>query len=197
MLVHILQHVLNANLLAVSYTPYRIELQAFNDSTLEYKYSRGTRATDEVSTIRIKFGDGEREDTVMMAVQQSDTVGANECRAIFLTGVEDVLFECCTSLRLLAETGRNNDERPDAFFSTKVVDIIGTILRCHHEDSEVCLRNVLHIMKGFDALDVVLFGVDDTEFTLIVSVNQISYDGATGLVDIVGAADNDDALRLE
>jgi hypothetical protein len=52
-------------------------------------------------------------------------------------------------------------------------------------------------MKGFDALDVVLFGVDDTEFTLIVSVNQISYDGATGLVDIVGAADNDDALRLE
>ena len=57
MLVHILQHVLNANLLAVSYTPYRIELQAFNDCTLEYKYSRGTRAADEVSTIRIKFGD--------------------------------------------------------------------------------------------------------------------------------------------
>ena len=69
MLVHILKHIFDTNLLTIADAPYRIELQAFSDSTLKDEYSRGTRAADEVDTLRVQVGDGKGEDTVVMTVQ--------------------------------------------------------------------------------------------------------------------------------
>ena len=192
-----MQHVLNANLLAVSDTPYRVELQAFNDGTLKYEYSSCSTAADEVSTLRVKVGNGECKYTMMMAIQQSDAIGSDECCPILITSVEDALLESRPGFRLLAESGRDDDECPDAFLGTEVVDVVGAILGCYHEDGEIGLRDVLHVVKGFQSLDGILFGVDDTELALIVSAYQIAHDGATGLVDVVGAANDDDALRLK
>ena len=44
MLVHILQHVLDADLLAIADRPYAVELQSFADRTLEDEHRRCTRA---------------------------------------------------------------------------------------------------------------------------------------------------------
>ena len=197
MLVHILKHVLDTNLFAIADAPYRIELQAFGDSTLKDEYSRGTRAADEVGSLRIKVRYGQCEDTVMLAVQQSDTVGTDEGSTILLTGVEDALFEDSPLRCLLAKTCRDDDEGTDAFLCTEIVDVVRTILRCHHEDGEVGLWDVLHIVEDGEALYLVFLWVDDTQFALIVAAEQIAHDGTTRLMGVVRAADDDDALRVE
>ena len=192
-IVHILQHVLNTNLLAIANAPYRVEFQPFSNCTLKNEYCRRATAADKVCTLRIKVRNGQGEDTVMVAVQQSDAVGSDEGCLILFTGVEDALLEFSSRLRLLTETCGDDDKRPDAFFCTEVVDIVRTILRRHHENGKVCLGDVLHIVESLDALDGVLLRVDYTQVSLVVPVEKITYDGPSGLVDVVGAADDDDA----
>ena len=52
-------------------------------------------------------------------------------------------------------------------------------------------------MTGLDALYIVFFRVDNVEFTLIAAVDDVSDDGTTGLVDIIGAANHDDTPWIE
>ena len=51
MLVHILQHVFDADLLAVADTPHTVELQSLDDGTLQDKHGCSTRATDEIGAL--------------------------------------------------------------------------------------------------------------------------------------------------
>ena len=51
MLVHILQHVFDADLLTVADTPHAIELQSLDDGTLQDKHGCSTRATDEIGAL--------------------------------------------------------------------------------------------------------------------------------------------------
>ena len=102
-LVHILQHIFNTDLFAVANAPHAIKLQALDDGTLENKYGRSTRARHEIDALRIQMGNGQGKDTVVVAVQQSDTVRTNQGCTILLAGVEDTLLQDCTSLGLLAK----------------------------------------------------------------------------------------------
>ena len=52
MLVHILQHVFDADLLTIADTPHAIELQSLDDGTLQDKHGCSTRATDEIGALR-------------------------------------------------------------------------------------------------------------------------------------------------
>ena len=195
-LVHILKHVLNTNLLTISDAPYRIELQTLSNSTLKNKYSCSTRAADEVGSLWVEVGNGQGKHAVMLAVEQSDTVWPDEGCLVLFTGIEDALFEGCSLRRLLTKTRRDNDEGPHAFFRTEVVHIVRTIPRCHHEDGEVGLGDVLHIMEDAEALHLIFLRVHDTQFALIATTEQIAHDGTSGLVSVVRAADDDDALRV-
>ena len=91
-IVHILQHVLDTDLFAIADAPHAIELQAFDDSTLQDKDCRCSRATDEIHSHRIEVWDRECEHTMMVAVQQSDTVRTDQGCPIFLASVENTLF---------------------------------------------------------------------------------------------------------
>ena len=102
-LVHVLKHILNANLFAVADAPYGVEGQALRHGALQNEHSRGTRAADEVGTLRIEGGNGFGENTVVPCVHQADTVRADECRIVFFTRVENLLLECSTCFGFLAK----------------------------------------------------------------------------------------------
>ena len=132
----------------------------------------------------------------MVAVQQTDTVRTYQRCAELLTGVEDMLFQNSPLLRLLTETGRDDDEGPDAFLLTEIVHIVGTVFCCHDEYCEVCLWDVLHVVNGLDALHVVFLGVYDVQVTTETAIDDISYNSTTGLMYVVGAANYDDTLWI-
>ena len=151
-LVHILQHILDAYLLTVAYRPHAVELEAFDDGTLENKHRRGTGTRDEVDTLRIEVGDGQGEDAVVVAVQQSDAVGSYQGCPVLFTRVEDTLFEGGTRLGLFSESGRDDDEGTYPFLLAEIVHIVGAELRCHHQYGQLCLGDILHVVKRLDAL---------------------------------------------
>ena len=103
MLVHVLKYVFNANLLAIAYRPHAVELQTLDDGTLENEYRCSTRATDEVDTKRIQVWYRQCENTMMVAIQESDTVGTDQGCPVFLAGVENALLEFSTGLCLFAK----------------------------------------------------------------------------------------------
>ena len=104
-LVHILQHVLDTNLLTITYAPNAVELQTLDDSTLENEHCCGTRTRDEIHALRVKIRYGQRKDAMVIAGEQSDAVGAYECCAKLLARIKYALFELSTSLSLLAKSG--------------------------------------------------------------------------------------------
>ena len=67
-LVHILQHILNANLFAIADAPHTVELQTLDNGTLKDEHRRCTRPADEVNSLRVQIRDGEREHTMVVAV---------------------------------------------------------------------------------------------------------------------------------
>ena len=69
MLVHVLQDILYADLLAIAYRPYRMERQALDDCRFEDEDRRSTRPGYEIHTLGMQLGDGLRKDTVMPGVQ--------------------------------------------------------------------------------------------------------------------------------
>ena len=52
-------------------------------------------------------------------------------------------------------------------------------------------------MIGFDSLHFVFLGVYDVQRTIETTILNIAYNSATGLMHVVRAADNDDALRIQ
>ena len=196
MLIHILQHVLDANLLAVADAPDTVELKSLADGTLEDEYRRGTRATDEIDTLRVQMGDGQREDTVMMAVEQSDAVRPYQGSAILLAGVEDALFEQGALLRLLTESGRDDDKGAHPLLGTEVIDIVRAEPGGHHQYGQISLGNLLHVVESLDALYIVLLGIHDMQGTAEASTDNIANDRSAWLVHIVRAADDHNAPGL-
>ena len=86
-LVHILQHILNANLFAIADAPHTVELQTLDNGTLQDEHRRRTRAADEVNSLRVQIRDGEREHTMVVAVQQTNAVRTDQGSPILFTGV--------------------------------------------------------------------------------------------------------------
>ena len=120
---------------------------------------------------------------MVVAIEQSDAVRTNQGCSELLTGVENTLFERCSLLRLLTESGRDDDKGAHPFLSTEEIDVIRAVLGCHHEYGEIRLGNILHVVDGLDALYLVFLGIHDIN-------------GTTWLVHIVRAANDDDALRF-
>ena len=52
-------------------------------------------------------------------------------------------------------------------------------------------------MKNLDALHLVFLGIDDAQGALIAALQEITYDSATGLMDIIRATDDDNGLRVQ
>ena len=137
-LIHILQYILDADLLAVADAPHTIEPQSFDDGTLQDKYRCGTRAADEVCPTGMQIGNGKCKDAVVVAVQQSDAVRANQGGPVLFAGIEDALFEFGTCLRLLDKAGGDDDEGTCLLLLRQQFHIVWTELRCHHEDGQFC-----------------------------------------------------------
>ena len=129
--------------------------------------------------------------------QQADAVGADECGTVLLACVQDVLLQDGTLVGLLAEAGADDNERAHALVLSQVVHIVGAILRCHNQDSEVCIGQVLHVVMGLDALHYVLLGVENVKVTLETALLEVAHDSATGLLLVVAAANDDNTLRIQ
>ena len=52
-------------------------------------------------------------------------------------------------------------------------------------------------MEGFDALHLVLFGINDAQRAAITTLKNVAHHGATRFMYIVGAANDYDGLRLQ
>ena len=187
-LVHILQCILDTNLLAVADAPDGIERQALNDRRFEDEHRRGSTARDKVRALGIELGNRLGKHTVIPCVHHSDAVRSDECTAILLACVEDVLFTLSSFSSLFAETCRNDDEGAHLLFGSKVIDIVGTILGSHHKDSQLSGRYLLGIVESLDALNLILLWIDNTERALVSSLNKIANDGASRLMHVVRAA---------
>ena len=60
----------------------------------------------------MKLGDWLREHTVMVVVEQADTVRTNQRTAILLACIEDVLFQFGALFRLLTKASGDDNESP-------------------------------------------------------------------------------------
>ena len=106
------------------------------------------------------------------------------------------MFEFGTCLRLLAETGRDDDEGTRLLLLGQQFHIVRAKPRCHHEDGQISRGQFTGIVKGLDALHFIFFGIHDAQGTLITATDEVTYDRAARLVYIVRTADNDDARRI-
>ena len=52
------------------------------------------------------------------------------------------------------------------------------------------------IVEHLDALYFVFLGVDDAQDAVVASLQDVTHDGTTWLVDVVRPADDSDGLRL-
>jgi hypothetical protein len=133
---------------------------------------------------------------MVIAIEQSDAVGAYECSTKLLARIKYALFEQGASLSLLAKSGRDDDKGPHTFLGTQIVDIVGTELGRYNQYGKIGLGYVLNIVIGFDSLHFVLLGVNDVQRTIETTTDNVTHDRPTGLMHVVRAADNDDALRI-
>ena len=193
-LIHILQHVLDAYLLTITDRPNAVELQTFYDGTLENEYRCCARPTDKVYALGIQGRNGFGEHRVMVASQESDTVGTNECSTILSTSVDDALFHRGTFLRLFAKACRDDDESLCAFLLRQQFDVIGAQLGWNDKDGQFGWRQFAGVVKHLDALHLVLLGVHHTQGSSIASLQEISYDSATGFVYVVRPSDDNNTL---
>ena len=196
-LVHVFQHVFDANLLAVTDRPHAVELQTLAHSRVDDEHGGSARAADKVGSFRVQGGDGQCEHAVVVGGQQADAVGANQGCAIFLAGVQDVLLQDGTLVGLLAKAGADDDECAHALVLCQVVHIVGAILRCHHQNGQIGVRQVLHVVMGLDALHDILLGVEDVKVALETALLQVAHDSATRLLLVVAAANDDNTLRIQ
>ena len=196
-LIHVLQHVLNTYLLAIADAPYGVELQALDDGRLEDEYGGGSRTTDEVDTLRVQVGDGLGEHAVVPRVEQTDAVGANQCGAILLAGVEDVFLQGGAGGGLLAKTSGDDDESLHAFLRGKHFHRVGTELGGYHHHGQVGRGYLLHVVEHFHALHLVFLGVDDAQHAFVAAIQQVAHDGSSWLVGVVRTAHHYNTLRSQ
>ena len=128
--------------------------------------------------------------------QQTDAVGTYQCTAVLLAGVEYTLLQQGALVGLLAEAGRYNNERTNLFLCCKNLNVVRAILSCNHKYGQVSGWQFLHIVESFDALHLILLGIQDAQRTVVATIQEIAHHSATWLMFVVGAADDDDALRL-
>ena len=131
-IVHILQHVLDTNLFAITNAPYAVELQPLDDSTLENEHCCGTRTRDEIHALRVKIRYGQSKHTMVIAGEQSDAVGAYECSPELLARIQYALFEQGTSLRRAFLKAPLSYSRISSRFSEARLHPIKKIVRAHH-----------------------------------------------------------------
>ena len=117
-LVHILQCILDTNLLAVADAPDGIERQALDDRRFEDEHRRGTTARNKVRALGIELGNRLGKHTVIPCVHHSDAVRSDERTTILLASVEDVLLALGTFGGLFAETCRDDDEGAHLLFGS-------------------------------------------------------------------------------
>ena len=110
MLVHILQHILDANLFPVTDGPNAVELESLDDGTLQNEDSSGAGAADKIDPLRMQLGNRLREDAMMVAIEQSDAVRTYQCSPILLARVENALFHLSPCLGLFAKACRDDDK---------------------------------------------------------------------------------------
>ena len=197
MLVHILQHGLDAVLLAIADRPHAVKLKSLAHGTLEDENGRSARAADEVGPLGIQMGNRLGEDRMVPAVEQADAVGTNQGTAILLAGVEDALLEEGALVGLLAEAGRYNNERANVFLLGQILYLVRTELGSHHQDGQVRGRQFLGIVEGLNALHLVLFGIHNTQGAIITTTQQITHHGTAWFMYIIRAANDDNALWLQ
>ena len=196
-LVHVLQHILDAYLLSVAYTPDTVELQALDDGTLQNENGCSTRAADKVNALGVERRNGFGEYRMVVACEQSYTVGPYECCPILFAGVQDALFQQGTCLCLLAKSGRDDDERLGTLFARQQIYGIRAQFGRHHQDGQLGGGKLASIVKHPDALHLVFLGIYHTQGALIATLQDVTYHGSTGFVYIVRASYNDNALRVK
>ena len=106
----------------------------------------------------------------MPARQQTDTVGADERTTIFFARVKDALFQFGTRLGLFAKAGRDDDERTRTLLFGHQFHVVWTVLGSHHQDGQFRRRQFLGIVESFDALYLVLLGIDDAQRSLVTAL---------------------------
>ena len=195
MVVHILQHILYTDLLAVAYAPYGIELQAFRHRRLQDEHRCSTAARDEVSPLRTERRYGLCKHRMVVTVHQTDTVGADEGGTILLAQIQYALFQLSSSRGLFTKSCRDDDERTHVLVACKQFHIVRTERRRHDEDGQDGGRQVSSIMQRRDSLHLRLLGVHHPQFSLIAAIDQVAYNGSTRFVYIVGATDDHNAPR--
>ena len=141
--------------------------------------------------------DGQGEHAVVVAVQQSDAVRPDEGGTILFAGVEDALLEFGTRLRLFTESGRDDDEGACLLLLRQQFHIVGTELRRHHEDGQFGRGYLTGIVEGLDSLHFVFLGVYNAQGSIVTATDQIAYNRAAGLMYVVRAADDDNALWVQ
>ena len=110
--------------------------------------------------------------------------------------VEDALFERGTGLGLFAEACRDDDKGPDLFLGCEVFHVVGAELGSHDEDGQFGGGQLLHVVESLDALYLVFLRVDYAQRALVAAVLDVAHHGTARFVNIVRAADDDDAFRM-
>ena len=196
-LVHILQHVLNTYLLAVTNAPHAVKLQALYHRTLQNEHRRSARSRYKVNALWVQVWYWQREHAVVIAVQQSYAVWSYQRRTVFLARVQYVLLQLCSRLCLLAESRRDNNKRLCALLLAQIVHVVRTELRRYYQHRQFRLWYILHIVKGLYSLHFVFFGVYNVQVATVTTILNITYYSTTGLMHVVRAADHDYALRVQ
>ena len=206
--VHVLQHIFNTYLLTVSYAPNGIERKALGNTRLKDKHGSSTRSTDKIGSLGIKRGNGFGKNAMVMAVEQTNAVGAYQSTLIFIASVKYFLFQFGAFLGLFAKARRDNDKGTNLFFAGQIFHIVGTETGGHHQYGQVGRGDILHVVERLYPLHLVFLWIDDTQASIALSRKstcwrngktafyKISNECATRLMHIVGTADNDDAFWL-
>ena len=122
---------------------------------------------------------------MMMAVEQSDTVGTYQRTLILFTDVKYFLLHLGPFLGLFTKAGRDDNEGAHLFFLGQVFYVVRTKTRSHHQNGQFGRWYFLHVVEGFHALHLIFLGVDDAQRTFITALKNIAHEGATRFVYIV------------
>ena len=117
-LVHILQHILDANLFPVTDGPNAVELESLDDGTLQNEDSSGTGAADKIDTLRMQLGNRLREDAMMVAIEQSDAVRTYQVQPPYCSHVSRMRCSISAPALVSSPKPRRDDDKGTCLFVT-------------------------------------------------------------------------------